>query len=69
MYAKHAQLESMTRQLTEEDFGRMQEQFAAFIAAAPEERFQDAAEDKTAAHRSLAAASIGELSRHDPGVA
>lgn len=40
MYAKYAQLESMTRQMMEEAFGRMQEHFAAFIASTPEERFK-----------------------------
>jgi len=40
MYDKHAQLSFMTRRMIEESFGRMQEDFAAFIAASPEERYK-----------------------------
>lgn len=40
MYGKHAQLEAMTRRMMEANFGQMQAEFAAFIAAAPEERYR-----------------------------
>lgn len=40
MYSKHPQLESMTRKMIEENFGQVQEEFAAFIASSPEERFK-----------------------------
>ncbi|WP_028612691.1 Crp/Fnr family transcriptional regulator [Paenibacillus harenae] len=40
MYRKHRQLELMTRKMIEESFGQMQEEFAAFIASTPEERFK-----------------------------
>ncbi|MCM3633475.1 MULTISPECIES: Crp/Fnr family transcriptional regulator [Paenibacillus] len=40
MYNKHPQLESMTRKMIEADFAKIQEEFAAFIAASPEERFR-----------------------------
>jgi len=40
MYAKHPQLESMTRRMIEENFGQVREEFAAFIASSPEERFK-----------------------------
>lgn len=40
MYVKHAQLESMTRRMIEEMFGRMQDDFAAFVSSTPEERFK-----------------------------
>ena len=40
MYAKHTQLELMTRRMIEENFGQVQEEFAAFIAASPEERLK-----------------------------
>jgi len=40
MYNKYAQLETMTRKMMEENFGQVQEEFAAFIASAPEERFK-----------------------------
>lgn len=40
MYAKYTQLESMTRRMIEENFGQVQEDFAAFIASTPEERFK-----------------------------
>lgn len=45
MYAKYSQLESMTRRMIEESFGQVQEEFAAFIASSPEERY------KTLLHR------------------
>ncbi|MNF97381.1 Anaerobic regulatory protein [compost metagenome] len=38
MYDKHPQLESMTRRMMEENFSQVQEEFAAFIAASPEDR-------------------------------
>lgn len=38
MYTKHPQLEPMTRRMTEENFGQVQNEFAAFIASSPEER-------------------------------
>lgn len=40
MYAKYSQLESMTRRMIEENFSQMQEEFAAFIASSPEDRFK-----------------------------
>ncbi|MFC4778278.1 Crp/Fnr family transcriptional regulator [Paenibacillus sp. GCM10023252] len=40
MYRKYSPLESMTRRMVEQSFGQVQEQFAAFIAASPEERFR-----------------------------
>ncbi len=40
MYDKYNQLESMTRRMMEENFGEVQEEFAAFIASTPEERFK-----------------------------
>ncbi len=40
MYDKHAQLGLMTRKMIEASFGRMQEDFADFIAASPEERYK-----------------------------
>ncbi|TYP70544.1 Crp/Fnr family transcriptional regulator [Paenibacillus methanolicus] len=40
MYGKHAQLETLTRRMMEANFGQMQEEFAAFIAATPEERYR-----------------------------
>ena len=39
MYKKYTQLESMTRMMIEEIFGQVQDEFAAFIASTPEERF------------------------------
>lgn len=38
MYDKHPQLEFMTRRMMEENFSKVQEEFAAFIASSPEER-------------------------------
>jgi CRP-like cAMP-binding protein len=40
MYNKYDQLQSMTRRMIEEHFGQVQEEFAGFIAATPEERFK-----------------------------
>ncbi|MBW5446125.1 cyclic nucleotide-binding domain-containing protein [Cohnella sp. CFH 77786] len=40
MYDKYSQLESMTRKMIEESFGQVQDEYAAFIASAPEERFK-----------------------------
>ncbi|WP_059174093.1 Crp/Fnr family transcriptional regulator [Bacillus sp. FJAT-27445] len=40
MYDKHPQLETMTRRMIEENFSQVQEEFAAFIASSPEERFK-----------------------------
>ena len=40
MYAKYTQLETMTRRMIEENFGQVQEEFAAFIASTPEERLK-----------------------------
>ncbi|WP_054942532.1 Crp/Fnr family transcriptional regulator [Paenibacillus ihuae] len=40
MYAKHTQLEMMTRRMIEESFGQVQEEFATFIASTPEERLK-----------------------------
>lgn len=40
MYTKYTQLESMTRRMIEENFSQVQEEFAAFIASSPEERFK-----------------------------
>jgi len=39
MYAKHGQLGHMTRRMIELNFASMQEEFAAFVASSPEERF------------------------------
>ncbi|WP_308636916.1 Crp/Fnr family transcriptional regulator [Paenibacillus silvisoli] len=40
MYARHPQLETMTRMMIEESFGQVQSEFAAFIASSPEERLK-----------------------------
>lgn len=40
MYTKYPQLETMTRRMIEESFSQVQEEFAAFIASSPEERFK-----------------------------
>lgn len=40
MYNKYGQLESMTRKMIEEKFGQVQDEYAAFIASTPEERFK-----------------------------
>lgn len=40
MYGKYPQLETMTRMMIEENLGQVQEEFAAFIASSPEERFK-----------------------------
>ncbi|QYR21755.1 Crp/Fnr family transcriptional regulator [Paenibacillus sp. sptzw28] len=40
MYSKYPQLETMTRMMIEENLGQVQEEFAAFIASSPEERFK-----------------------------
>ncbi|WP_028543295.1 Crp/Fnr family transcriptional regulator [Paenibacillus taiwanensis] len=40
MYNKYTQLESMTRKMIEQNFGQVQDDFAAFIASTPEERFK-----------------------------
>ncbi|MFS0725170.1 Crp/Fnr family transcriptional regulator [Paenibacillus sp. 1P07SE] len=40
MYNKYPQLETMTRMMIEENLGQVQEEFAAFIASTPEERFK-----------------------------
>lgn len=40
MYKKHPQIETMTRRMIEENFSQIQEEFAAFIASSPEERFK-----------------------------
>lgn len=40
MYNKHPQLELMTRRMIEENYSQVQEEFAAFIASSPEERFK-----------------------------
>ncbi len=40
MYNKYTQLETMTRRMIEENFGQVQEDFATFIASAPEDRFK-----------------------------
>ncbi|MEI2393854.1 Crp/Fnr family transcriptional regulator [Paenibacillus phytohabitans] len=40
MYARHTQLELMTRRMIEENFGQVQAEFAAFIAASPEDRLK-----------------------------
>lgn len=40
MYSKYPQLETMTRRMIEENFGQVQEEFVAFIACSPEERFK-----------------------------
>ncbi|MUG84925.1 cyclic nucleotide-binding domain-containing protein [Paenibacillus timonensis] len=41
MYEKYKQLETMTRRMIEENFGEVQDQFAAFIASTPEERYKN----------------------------
>ncbi|MDD9265598.1 Crp/Fnr family transcriptional regulator [Paenibacillus sp. GCM10023248] len=40
MYSRYAQMESMTRKMIEQNFARVQEEFAAFIASSPEDRFK-----------------------------
>lgn len=40
MYSKYTQLEVMTRKMIEENFGKVQDEFATFIASTPEERFK-----------------------------
>ncbi|WP_018754307.1 Crp/Fnr family transcriptional regulator [Paenibacillus terrigena] len=40
MYNKYDQLESMIRKMIEEKFGQVQDEYAAFIASTPEERFK-----------------------------
>lgn len=40
MYTKHPQLELMTRRMIEGSFSQVQEEFAAFIASSPEQRFR-----------------------------
>ncbi|TLS51356.1 Crp/Fnr family transcriptional regulator [Paenibacillus antri] len=40
MYNKHPQLELMTHRMIEEFLSQVQEEFAAFIASTPEERFK-----------------------------
>lgn len=40
MYAKYTQLELMTRRMIEENFGQVRDEFAAFIAASPEDRLK-----------------------------
>ncbi|WP_428910255.1 Crp/Fnr family transcriptional regulator [Niallia sp. Krafla_26] len=40
MYNKYNQLESMTRQMMKENLGKVQDEFAAFIATTPEERYK-----------------------------
>jgi CRP-like cAMP-binding protein len=40
MYNKHPQMETMTRRMIEEYLGQVQEEFAAFIASSPEERYK-----------------------------
>ncbi|MCI3924748.1 Crp/Fnr family transcriptional regulator [Paenibacillus sp. TRM 82003] len=40
MYSKYPQLETMTRMMIEENLGQVREDFAAFIASSPEERFK-----------------------------
>jgi len=39
-YNKYTQLETMARKMIEENFGQVQDEFAAFIASAPEDRFK-----------------------------
>ncbi|PEB52239.1 cyclic nucleotide-binding protein [Bacillus pseudomycoides] len=40
MYNKHSQLETMTRQMIEHNFGEVQDELALFIASTPEERYK-----------------------------
>lgn len=40
MYNKYPQLELMTRMMIEENFSNLKEEYAAFIASPPEERFK-----------------------------
>ncbi len=40
MYNKYNQLESLIRQMVEEKFGDVQDEYALFIASTPEERFR-----------------------------
>lgn len=40
MYAKYSQLEVMTRKMIEENFGKLQKEFARFVASSPEARFR-----------------------------
>lgn len=39
MYQQYPQLEALTRMLMEQDFGKQQEEFAAFMTASPEQRY------------------------------
>lgn len=40
MFHKYAQLETMTRKMVEENLGEVQDEWASFIASAPEERYK-----------------------------
>lgn len=40
MYNKYNQLETMTRQMMEKNFGEVQDEFATFIPSTPEERYK-----------------------------
>lgn len=40
MYKKYSQLEEMTRQMTEYNFGEVQEELTLFITSTPEERYK-----------------------------
>ena len=40
MYNKYSQLEIMTRYMTEQNFGEVQDELASFIASSPEERYK-----------------------------
>lgn len=40
MYNKYSQLETMTRKMTEYNFGEVQDELASFIASTPEERYK-----------------------------
>ncbi|MDQ0167173.1 CRP-like cAMP-binding protein [Bacillus horti] len=40
MYTKYSELALMTRRMIEESFSKVQEEYAAFIASSPEERFK-----------------------------
>lgn len=40
MYNQYSQLEAMTRNMIEQNFGEVQDELASFIASTPEERFK-----------------------------
>ncbi|MES5895290.1 cyclic nucleotide-binding domain-containing protein [Bacillus cereus group sp. RP43] len=47
MYKKYSQLEEMTRQMIEYNFGEVQEELTLFIASTPEERYRSLLQKRT----------------------